>query len=596
MQQSRDRMSARCGTTACALGALVALVAILFLSAGAASAARPYKPITYYVNVNAEGANNGTSWANAFTDLQDALDAAVSGDAIWVAAGTYRPDVSDRKVSFALKSGVALYGGFAGSETALSERSSDPGLMTVLSGDIGMAGDDTDNSYHVVFADGVTDAVLDGFTVTLGRADGEYGRNDSGGGLYSTNSLLTVSNCVLNDNKADYAGGGLFSKDSALTVTDSVFSGNAAGVDSQHSGQGGGMYNEGQYTDPESPVPYRSSVIRGCTFRDNRSYLSYYAAEDYYWGGAGLYTSGESRPTIDRCTFRHNVTKGSAHGGGMHNNVASPTVTNSVFDGNEAYFGGAVANIGGGADILNCTFYVNSAKASGGSGGAVYLRLGRTRIVDAIFSGNAATAIGGGIRGDLAGLAEATITRCLFHENYGNNGEEIDHYQFNTSPGSPPPAEISETLLDVDPLLADPVNGNFHLLAGSPAIDAGVTRKYAEMTWLPLPEADFEGDSRVIDGDGLAGNAADIGADEYVPTLDELRALIQGLPYDQIDGDSAIVLLDFVDDAQDALDGGHPDSAKSILAEMIDWLKALEDTETTELILRKAEAVYGTFD
>ena len=68
--------------------------------------------------------------------------------------------------------------GFAGNETTLGERSSDSDL-TVLSGDIGTAGENSDNSYHVVYANGVTDAVLDGFTVTLGRADG------SGGGMYT---------------------------------------------------------------------------------------------------------------------------------------------------------------------------------------------------------------------------------------------------------------------------------------------------------------------------------------------------------------------------------------------------------------------------
>ena len=48
---------------------------------------------TIYVDANAAGANNGSSWANAYNYLQDALaDATVSGDDIWVAKGMYKPD------------------------------------------------------------------------------------------------------------------------------------------------------------------------------------------------------------------------------------------------------------------------------------------------------------------------------------------------------------------------------------------------------------------------------------------------------------------------------------------------------------------------
>ncbi|HEX2899580.1 MAG TPA: hypothetical protein VHS96_07675, partial [Bacteroidia bacterium] len=105
-----------------------------------------------YVDITAVGANNGTTWANAYTDLQNALTAAVSGDTILVAAGTYKPDLAapgNRSLSFGMKTGVVLLGGFPTGGGTLAQRNwvTNP---TILSGDIGTQGVHTDNSYHVV--------------------------------------------------------------------------------------------------------------------------------------------------------------------------------------------------------------------------------------------------------------------------------------------------------------------------------------------------------------------------------------------------------------------------------------------------------------
>ncbi len=113
-----------------------------------------------YVNHAASGSDDGSSWENAYNDLQAALTEAGIGDEIWVAQGTYYPtDGADRTISFSLKDGVAIYGGFNATETERSQRDWENN-STVLSGDIGVKEDTSDNSYHVIYNDGVADTAI----------------------------------------------------------------------------------------------------------------------------------------------------------------------------------------------------------------------------------------------------------------------------------------------------------------------------------------------------------------------------------------------------------------------------------------------------
>ena len=174
---------------------------------------------TIYVNLSANGANNGTSWQDAHTDLHDALEESLTGDTIWVAAGTYFPSsIGDRNAYFELKNGVKLMGGFDGTESQWSERdwASHP---TILSGDIGLPGDSTDNSYTILFI-GTSDTttLADGLTFMLGNANGtavfDRDRVRAGGALYimGENSFAypRIWNCRFENNYALKFGGAAY--------------------------------------------------------------------------------------------------------------------------------------------------------------------------------------------------------------------------------------------------------------------------------------------------------------------------------------------------------------------------------------------------
>jgi len=276
---------------------------------------------TIYVDKSATwGFNTGTSWQNAYTDLQDALARAHNGcgSRILVAAGTYKPtDGDDRSISFEMVEGVDIYGGFPPGGGPRS-----PGIyQTILSGDIGDQNDPDDNSYHVVTCENVSDAILDGFTIIAGNADASDGPNCRGGGIHNYNSSLTIKSCIFRSNSA-ITGGGMCNDDSSSpNITNCIF------IDNIASGYGGGMYNRIN----------SSPIVANCIFYGNQ--ITQY---DGSGGGIGNYRSS---PDIINCTFSGNSALYNGTGGGMDNyDNCSPIVTNCIFwanyaqgDGNEIY-------------------------------------------------------------------------------------------------------------------------------------------------------------------------------------------------------------------------------------------------------------------
>jgi hypothetical protein len=286
---------------------------------------------------------------------------AVSGDQIWVKAGTYKPTSgTDRSISFVLKNGVAIYGGFNGTETLLSQRNP-AANVAILSGEIGAAGT-SDNSFHVVIGSGTdSTAVLDGFTVTAGNAT-----SDKGGGMWNYGGSPTLRNMIFDANSADY---------------------------------GGGMYNEIN----------SSPVLTYVTFSNNQV--------GDFGDGAGMYNSNNSNPILTHVTFSNNQTGANGNGGGIYSSASNPTLENVTFSSNVASYGAGMANDGSAPTLLNVTFNANL----GDHGGAMSSVDSNPTLTDVTFTGNSGS-IGGAF---FAGGGSATLTNVIFSDNsapYGKGG------------------------------------------------------------------------------------------------------------------------------------------------------------------------------
>lgn len=193
--------------------------------------------IVRYVKPTASGTGDGSSWTNASGNLQAMINASGSGDEVWVAAGTYKPTTTtNRNISFSMKNGVAIYGGFNGTETQLSQRNWRTNVTT-LSGDIGISGNNSDNSYSVIVNEGINSAIFDGFTVTQANSTPPTG-NLLGGGIYNAGSSPIIRNCIFSNNTGSYANAGIFNfNDGTPTITNCLFINNIGTVYSS------GVYN-----------------------------------------------------------------------------------------------------------------------------------------------------------------------------------------------------------------------------------------------------------------------------------------------------------------------------------------------------------------
>lgn len=432
-------------------------------------------PRVLYVNQAYTGTTKGTSWDEAVNDLQTALkimERSVGSQAqLWVSEGTYYPDLGSgaRFLSFVLENGIELYGGFKGlmDETSLSDR--DPSNnQTVLSGAIGTA-EKTDNSYHVVTSNGNdSTAVLDGFAVIEGYADGDpvkfwhvgagmlirssnptvrncfFVHNEAvtqGGGVYVGTSSLQFSDCEFASNKAATEGGGVFVASSSLEFTDCQFKNNVATT------TGGGVHNT-----PNSVCTFNRCTIQGNAAGNDPGLLSkiqqkpkvkefvFRLATGQGHGGA-LYNDGSATTTLRDCIVRDNTAADA--GGGIYNKSAAVlNVRDSLLQSNASgTVGGAIVTMSNDLTIVGTTLLGNRTLYQGGAlymenvsptivsskfygnnsylqGGAIYNDGGRPALTNCVFDGNSSDQ-GGGICNQYN--ANVTLSNCTFHGNWAAN-------------------------------------------------------------------------------------------------------------------------------------------------------------------------------
>lgn len=393
--------------------------------------------VVLYVDSSAPVGGSGYTWQTCLNDLQAALDIAAIPQnnitEIRLGQGTYKPtartDKEDpRSVTFHMRSGLAIRGGFAGWDAPDPDARDVSKYVSVLSGDLN--GDDgpvgswinySENAYHIVTALSVDDsAVLNGVTITAGSAccgleqfdprsfaggvhsvgsspmliacTISYCQGNRGGGVYSNNGSMVFKDCTFTGNKGEginREGAAIYSRVGDLTLINCTFTQNIAG-------RGGAIYHrEG------------TATLHSCLFQQNQATADYGGAV-YVLNGALHITDGDFLSNIGQT------------GGSIRANNADVTLKNCVFDGNVAGNGSAGAiNVSDGTlQASDCTFTNNSSEYDGG---AISIGGVNADISQCLFKGNQAGAFSSGgalkINGSSTSNHTITIRDSQFEDN-----------------------------------------------------------------------------------------------------------------------------------------------------------------------------------
>lgn len=303
--------------------------------------------------------------------INHALTVSVSGDEIWVVSGVYTPTLADdpsnvttseREVTFQLKNGVQLLGGFSGGETSADQRDwiANP---TVMSGNIvnpptdpSDATEDVDFlgdfSFHVVTASGAdATAVLDGFTITGGS------NNSQGAGILSDGGSPTLRNLIISNNNAgNGVGGGLFLNESTSEITNVSFIQNDAG-------SGGGAYIK-------NGNPNLSNVRFAGNFAVN---------------GGAMFIDDSDLSLINAVITGNAANLG---GGGLFLTGSSPSLTNVTISGNQALImgGGGISAIENSNPVLRNVIIWNNLLGFDDTESAIATILNDNSVPDIAFS------------------------------------------------------------------------------------------------------------------------------------------------------------------------------------------------------------------
>lgn len=384
---------------------------------------------------------------------------------------------------------------------------------------------------------------------------------NGGGGLSAgaqTGSVTLTGNTFSNNTSSSDGGGAIAGSGSGtVTVSGNTFSGNSAAVTSLLGG-GGGLGAVGEtavirLVDNQFSNNRASSsagggaavllmgngtvALTGNSFSNNTASVS--------GGGAWVFAVGTGAVSVLRNTFSGNTTSGQGGGAaGGTNGVA--IFADNVFLGNSAVIGGGlVTGPGSGAgvsNVVNNTFSGNIASVQGGGlAAALFDELGTLNIYNNIFWSNSASA--GGNDGD-----DVYVDADIDEDSLGG---PVNLFNSDFSGAADFASAQSEDLvitvidqysqggnIQQDPLFVNAGSGDLHLQAGSPCIDTG------NHSAPSIPATDFEGEARVMDGNGDGTAVPDMGADEFtasplpssavaVPTMNEwgmiIFALLAGL-------------------------------------------------------------------